>query len=656
MEESTETLLQNDEILENTEDNASELYETLESIASSPFNLNTASREDFERLYILSPIQIQDIIDYRTKNHEFKSIFELASVKSINLELAQKIEAYFFVAPVDFFDTIQIKNLYNKGKIKLLFLTVSNIEAKEGFKSIYDTTDMGFIGSPLKYLAKYRFNRRDKIEAGLTFEKDAGEKFLSNNNLEFLSGFVAVNQFKMFKKIVLGDFMANFGEGLVVWNGFSMGKSSIIGSVSKVNQGINQYTSSSENNYLRGLAITTFHKEFSFSLFISYKALDANLKLDSTTNDSYFNSLNVSGIHNTLSSLSNKGSIDEFTSGYNITGKIKNFTFGNTGALSIFSQNFQKSDDAYNNLVFRGQKSSATGVYCRFIYRSFLLSGEQAFSQQGGLASTVNMAIDIVDNLKLALQSRYFNPQYYSRYNRPFAENSTATNEFGVFSGIEYTPISKLSIKAYSDLFMFPWIKYRVNSPSRGHEYFVQTDYQVNSSLGLYLRFKTKTKERNQSNSGTMYSIQEVSNTKYRLGLQYKVSNFICMKNIIETSLYRSDSEQSKGFFIAHDVAVGTLNNKLKLEARYSIFDTDDFLSAIYSFENNISNSFSFPALSGKGIRTYIMAKANMSKNIGLGIRYSLTQYADRNIIGEGLNQIKGNRQSDIVFRLTVEF
>ena len=73
----------------------------------------------------------------------------------------------------------------------------------------------------------------------------------------------------------------------------------------------------------------------------------------------------------------------------------------------------------------------------------------------------------------------------------------------------------------------------------------------------------------------------------------------------------------------------------VSLWARYCIFNTDDWESRIYTYENDLLQSFSIPALSGKGTRSYLMAKWEIGKMAELRIRYSVTALESGNNIDE---------------------
>lgn len=77
------------------------------------------------------------------------------------------------------------------------------------------------------------------------------------------------------------------------------------------------------------------------------------------------------------------------------------------------------------------------------------------------------------------------------------------------------------------------------------------------------------------------------------------------------------------------------------------MYDTDDFDSRIYAFENDVLYSFSVPALYDRGTRSYVMAEYSY-KRLTFWVRYAITRFTDRYIISSGLQQIDGNIASDI--------
>ena len=64
---------------------------------------------------------------------------------------------------------------------------------------------------------------------------------------------------------------------------------------------------------------------------------------------------------------------------------------------------------------------------------------------------------------------------YQALYGNAFTESTFPTNEKGLFTGISIKPAAFLKLDAYADIFSFPWLRYRVDAPSNGSEYLLQT-------------------------------------------------------------------------------------------------------------------------------------------------------------------------------------
>ena len=61
---------------------------------------------------------------------------------------------------------------------------------------------------------------------GFQPKKILGETWFSGSNktFDYLSGFVQVENKGVLKRLILGDYMCGFGQGLVIWSGFASGK------------------------------------------------------------------------------------------------------------------------------------------------------------------------------------------------------------------------------------------------------------------------------------------------------------------------------------------------------------------------------------------------------------------------------------------------
>ena len=66
--------------------------------------------------------------------------------------------------------------------------------------------------------------------------------------------------------------------------------------------------------------------------------------------------------------------------------------------------------------------------------------------------------------------------------------------------------------------------------------------------------------------------------------------------------------------------------------------------------------SFSIPAYSNRGTRTYLTARYQFRKGIDLWIRYAITYYENLDVISSGLEEIQGNHKSDVKIQVRYSF
>jgi hypothetical protein len=79
----------------------------------------------------------------------------------------------------------------------------------------------------------------------------------------------------------------------------------------------------------------------------------------------------------------------------------------------------------------------------------------------------------------------------------------------------------------------------------------------------------------------------------------------------------------------------------LSLWLRYCIFNTDDWYSRLYAYENDLLYSFSIPALSGRGIRSCFMVKWEIGKRADIRAKYSLTSLTSVDNFIDEKNEVK---------------
>ena len=84
-------------IAENTDQELdyTQLTEELQYLKEHPININSATKEDLEKIIFLNDIEINNLLNYIKKNGKFLSIYELQSVEGFYLDLIYKIIPLF---------------------------------------------------------------------------------------------------------------------------------------------------------------------------------------------------------------------------------------------------------------------------------------------------------------------------------------------------------------------------------------------------------------------------------------------------------------------------------------------------------------------------------------------------------------------------------
>jgi hypothetical protein len=644
-----------------------ELVETLNFYKENPINLNKTNAEELKKLLLLNDIQINNLINYLTNNGQMVSIYELQLVNGFDNKIIFKIIPYVTVEKVEKRASLKPKDIFKYGRNTLITRYQVIPEDQKGYSDITDSAiaanpNQRYLGSSAKLYTKYAFNYRDLVKFGFVADKDAGEEFFKGtqkNGFDFYSAYFALKNIGFVKSLVIGDYQAQFGQGLTLWTGLGFGKSGNAIDVKKYAQGIKPYSSANESGFLRGIATTILLKNLEFSLFYSYKNSDANIgEQDSLSQENlYITSLQETGYHRTPNELADKNSLKETMYGSNVSFRKNNLKVGITAYRFLLNTELLKNSKPYNQFEFQGKKNSNYGFNYQYLFYPFNFFGEISTSENGGIAYINGLQANLDNRFAFSMIHRNYQKDYQNLKSVAFGENSQNSNESGLFLGIDFSLASKWSVSAYCDFFSFPWLKYRTDAPSNGMEYLAKLTYLPSRRIEFYLQYRQKNKMQNSSESSIIHSLDETQRKSLRFNTSYNPLQNLTLKNRIEFINYRVGNNYNKnGFLIYQDISYQLIDLPIRISTRYAIFDTDTYDERLYAYESDVLYAFSIPAYYYKGSRFYLMLKYDVSKNIDLWLRYATTYYNGKNIIGSGLDEIQGSSKSEIKAQVMVKF
>ncbi len=672
-------------IAENTENEDADytiLTEVLVYSSENPINLNKTNIEELRALQLLNDIQINSLLSHIENNGKLITIYELQGISGFDLQSIRKILPYVKVTDNFTSAHFSTKEMFKNGQHSILLRYGRTLEDQTGFSStdsssLYKSMNSRYIGSPDKIYARYRFTYGTNISWGITAEKDQGELFFKNKQkytydwyekslngnqktgFDFYSAHFFLKNIKRIKALAVGDYQATFGQGLTIWSGQAFGKSSDIISTKKSGRGISPYTSVDENLFMRGAATTLGYKKIEATVFYSRKRIDANVSDTTDTGEAaQISSLQETGSHSTSSELADKDAILQTLIGGNVSYKGKKFNVG----LSVLSYqldvDLKRSLSYYNQFEFSSSKNLNIGADYNLIHRNFNFFGEASMSKNGGKAFVNGVLISLDPRLSFTVMHRYYQRNFQNLLSNGFAESSTAANEKGVYIGLVAKPTNRTTVTVYYDRFEFPWLKYQVNAPSYGNDYMAQFNYTPSKKIDMYLRIRSRDKQKNTSDAVVIDYLVPVKQSNYRFNISYTITPSIKLKNRIELIDYKLDNNKTqKGYLVYQDIVYSKLGKPLSVTLRYALFETDSYDARIYAYENDVPGSYSIPAHYNRGSRFYIMLDYNLTKRIELWFRYAQTVYDNKQIISEGsLTEIQGNTKSEIRAQLKFKF
>lgn len=653
-------------IAENTEQEVDYimLVDHLKRYLQQPLNLNTADYNELSELELLDDIQISNLLQHIARHGKLISIYELQSIDRFDLATIRQILPYVKVSGDIDNPKLGFREVFKYGKSDLFMRYQQVLEEQQGYAPSDSTTNPNsrFAGSPMRLYLRYRFTYSNKISIGFTAEKDQGEEFFKGSQtrgFDFYSAHLFLRNFGKMKAFAIGDFQAQFGQGLTFWSGLAFGKTADGISIKRNAMGLRPYTAVDENLFLRGAATTWQFGKIQGTVFFSHKKIDGSVSIDSTRDEiATITSFLTSGLHRTPSEIARRKTVSETIYGGNLSFISRRLRLGITGVHYVFGTNYQRTDKLYNMYEFSGKQNTNIGIDYNYVFRNFNFFGETALSANGSIASTNGVLLSVDPRLTFVAMYRYFPRNYQAVYANAISENTRIINERATYFGFRAQILKSWNLMGYIDIFKFPWLRYQVDAPSKGYEYLAQLTFMPSKNLEAYLRVRRQLKEINTNDEELAIDyLDEYTITNYRFNITYRISPSFQFRNRVEHCVYeRGNDGKEKGWLMYQDITYKALKSPVSLSFRYALFDTETYNARIYAYENDVLYAFSIPAYYYKGSRTYLTLRYNIVRGIDVWLRYAVTFYNNRNVISSGTSQINGSTRSELKAQVRFRF
>ena len=598
-EEYYQRWLENNEQMEETNADA---YETLSDLQAHPLNLNTATREDLERLPFLSPQQVEGICEYLYHYAPLRSLAELALIESIDYDTRLLLQCFVYIehSKPQQFPTLRNIIKYGKnevaGEVKFPLTGASPANKKH-------------LGYDVRHWLRYDFHLGEYVKAGLLASQDAGEPFFSNRNkagYDFSSFYLLVRKMGRIKAAAVGRYRLRFGMGLVINNDYGFGKQASLATLGRTTGHVRAHSSRSEGNYLQGVAATiNVAKGLDLSAFASYRYIDATPTKDGNA----IKTILKTGYHRTKTELAHKHNALQSVVGTNLNFSHNGFHLGLTALHTAFNRDLQPDTvQRFRKYAAHGQHFYNVGIDYGYLSRKLTIAGETAIDKNQALA-TINMAtIRLSSRLDVMLLQRFYSYRYQALLARSFSEGGHINNESAIYFGANWQPARNWLISGYTDYAYFPQPRYRVSTSSTAWDNMLTATYTRGISTWM-ARYRFRKKQENATGS---HKVIDKKENRFRLAYSLTTDNWHAK---IQADGVMILGNGLKSGWLA-SVSGGWQTTKTKLDAVLSYFNTNSFDSRIYTYERGLRYNFSFPSFFGKGYRTALLGRLAINSHL----------------------------------------
>jgi competence ComEA-like helix-hairpin-helix protein len=579
----------------------------LEELQQNPINLNTADLTSLTKIPGLDMDYAQLIIQYREKYGHFFSINELYAIKGLPKYVLNNIKVFIVVTdplPQSKNDAPINNSIFNFEKIFFRSRISENLNDKE--------ISHNFQGSKIKLYNKFSV-QNEQCEAAILTEKDPGEK----SYYDFISFHLLFKKIGPVEKVILGDYIGEFGKGLVLGMPYGFSKNTVISFTNRTRESIfDSYNSTDESRFFRGIAVSTLISKFHFAFFYSSHKLDASTDSISLK----ISSLITTGYHQTISDLINHNSLNESFGGG--TADYTNDNSLHLGVLYCFSK-FSRPFSGSNLYSLQGDRFNYFSTCYEYIpIPSINLSGETAYDTKS-IASINTLRISFNKNFLFLSSIRNYPRNFNSIYGRSLAEQKDKVqNETGFYNGFKLLTDFG-SINFYYDQFLFPFGSYRFPISNTGEEYLCSYTNTFKESLNLNINYKYEDKDY-LLNQDDQKSIARRERNDFRVILTWRVSKELRLKTIINYNTIRikDNNIKERGILFGNSFILNLIK-KLKLSGVISFFQTDSFYSSVYEYDTNIEGLVRGEVLYGEGMKLKLSAKYNLLNGLTISAQYS---------------------------------
>ena len=598
-------------------------YELLCELEQHPLNINHVTREQLEELPFLSAQQVEGIMAYLWRYGRMESLGELMMISELDYPQRRLLTYFIYVdeqeAASDRQQAPSLKNIAQYGHHELIATGRVPFYERKGDID-------GYLGEKYRHWLRYQFTYGDQVKAGIVGAQDAGEPFFAQQNkwgYDYYSLYVQLRNIGRLESLVVGNYRVSMGMGLVMNNGFSLGKLAMLQNLGRLAYTLRAHSSRSVGSLFGAATTVDMGRGLKLTVFASYSPADATLNKDGTAA-----TILDTDYHRTETEMAKKHNLHQLKTGGSLRYNAHGLRLGvNTLYTHLDRRLNPNTQPLYRRHYPQGSDFLNLSLDYGYATPRWSLSGETATDRKGHLATINTASLRLSDVTSMMLLQRFYSYAYTSLDAQSFSDGGKVQNESGVYLGINWQPSQTFRLNAYTDYAYFAWARYQVSQSSYSWDNLVQATWQRQgwSINGRYrVRFYNRWEQRG------------------RLGIDYAGGHGFTGRLQIDGCRV----QEEWGLMVSGSLTY--TRQWLRLNGGVGWFHTDSYDSRLYLYENGPLYTYSMAQFYGKGIRYWLMARAGIGKRLTLTAKIGVTDYFDRNVIGSSYQQVEGSSLTDL--------
>ncbi|MBN1780474.1 hypothetical protein JW948_05060 [bacterium] len=493
----------------------------------------------------------------------------------------------------------------------------------------------------------------EQAETGWLCEKDPGETAWNDH----WTGYGSLTFFRKKCQVIAGHYQIRCGLGLVFGGPYGS-RSLSIQSLRSVNtRSLRGYLSADENHAFSGTAAKLSPGRLMVIVFYARNQRDAAA-------DSVITSLPETGLHRTATETGCKNRIQETMTGGRIAVTTCMGTLGCTGYQSRLSLPLAAGDPLRQHFAFQGDLNRVAGMDWKYDRAGFCIAGEWAASESGGDALIIHTVYRTVF-FDWVFSYRHYSPDFHNPYAAGFSSGDAA-NEQGWFMGMQIDYREGCTLGMSINLSGTPWRTYFLPMPERTADLYIQADHRIGPGLTISgrLRFRSGPVQATgmPENGPPVPTLQNSRMHQVRLRVTFIPAPGWQTETRLESNRLRCSQLQGDipipgrsetGFLMAQKLSV-RCSRSLTLKASWVSYNTDNYDTRVYFYENDLPGNMNSCMLYGRGIRRMILLTWKIRKYFKLSVKYAADTRDALEMKGTGPDRILGDTAG--TFGLQIEW